>query len=59
MTTPTWILGVQHNGRIGHCQTIVLDVYLVSRGQLRVVEDLILSPAHVSDSVLDLNYNDI
>ena len=45
---------MQYNGRVGHSQTIVLDVDLVSSGQLGVVDDLVLAPGHVSDAVLHL-----
>ena len=45
---------MQHDGGVGHRESIVLDIHLVRCGQLRVVEDLILASGHVSYAVLHL-----
>ena len=52
----TWVLGVQDDGRVRHRQSVVFDVHLVGRGQLGVVEDLVLAPGHVSDAVFHLEH---
>ena len=45
---------MQHDGGVGHRESVVLDIHLVRSGQLRVVEDLILASGHVSYAVLHL-----
>lgn len=45
---------MQHDGGVGHRESIVLDIHLVRCGQLRVVEYLILAARHVSYAVLHL-----
>ena len=49
----TWVLSMQHNGRLCHGEPVVL-VHLVGGYELRVVEDLVLAPGHVADAVLNL-----
>merc|ERR1719418_423984 len=49
-----WVFRMQHDGGVGHRESIVLDIHLVRCGQLRVVEYLILAARHVSYAVLHL-----
>ena len=45
---------MQHDGGVGHSQAVVLDVHLMGGGELGVVEDLVLTPRHIPDTVLHL-----
>ena len=47
---------MKHDGRVSNSEIVVFDVNLVSGGQLRVIQNLILSSAQVSDAVFHLQF---